>query len=345
MARLAAYLILVGFLLGNLLRVPFFHPNIIVTPLDFAVIILYLIAIPKFKKISIHYSLLLFTLWLFISLIFTSLNLWDFASGLAYYLRFILYAFSYIPLSNIFNRNQSNNLITALAIMFPMLGIVQYIWFPDLRPFIIYGWDEHYLRVFGTILDPNFFGLILIWSLLNLKNIYYWSLGFLVFCFTYSRSSFLSFLTSFGFWNLKIGKLFGFLGFGFLVIVSLWLLPRPDGEGVRLERTASITARTANIEYAWGIIKDHPISGVGFNLLKGNYANIDNSFLFITATSGFIGLALYLNFLFNLWQKIKSYPKLAAFFLAILVHSLFNNSQFFTPVILLFSLSTAAKKL
>ena len=41
------------------------------------------------------------------------------------------------------------------------LGLGQYIFLPDTRFLLSYGWDEHYWRLIGTVLDPNYMGVMM----------------------------------------------------------------------------------------------------------------------------------------------------------------------------------------
>jgi len=349
--RFSAYLILLGFLLGNLVKIPIFRQDIKISPLDIALLITYILAFLKVKKSKfpkIDPSLLLLTSWLLFSLLFnaTSQNI---LSGSAYFFRYCLYIYSFYPLSIIFSKSEKYSLITALALMFPLLGAIQYFWFPDLRPFTIYGWDMHYFRVFGTYLDPGFYGLMLFWSLLYLANKpVLWTISYLVFAFTYSRSSFLAFAIGY----TKTLKIIPYL----LILITIFTLPRfTSGEGVRLERTNSVVSRFDNWQDSLTIVKKSPLFGIGFNLLRFHYqgkegwetshaaSGSDSSLVFILTTSGLIGLTLYLKLLWHLWKYVRQDRFLSAFFIAIFVHSFFLNSQFYPPIILLFSLSLAFK--
>jgi len=121
-ARITAYLIILGFLLGNLVKIPIFRPEILVSPLDISVLILYLFAILKIRKIN--KLLIIFVFWLFISLLINA-NSQNFLSGFSYFARYSLYIFSYYPLSILYSKSQKQSLITALAIMFPVLGLIK----------------------------------------------------------------------------------------------------------------------------------------------------------------------------------------------------------------------------
>lgn len=361
--RLSAYFLLLGFLVGNLYRPSLINPDIKISFLDLGVTILYLVAFYKsrlklFHQLFSFQPLLLYTVWLIISLAVGAVNLPPNLgfSGLAYLLRYIIYLYSYYPLKIIFSRHQLSALVTALSLVFPLMGALQYLWFPDLRPFTVFGWDMHYYRVFGNFLDPGYFGLILLWCLLNIKQWHFWVISYLVFAFTYSRSCFLAFLGSFSYLFYRYRHNIGIILIFGLFISTLFFLPRGiKSEGVRLERTSSVVSRFGNWQDSLDIFFRYPLFGVGFNLLRFQYQNqplwevshaasgSDSSLLFILTTTGVVGLALYLNLIYHLWLIIRRTPTVSAFFIAIFIHSFFLNSQFYVPIILLMSLSIALK--
>ena len=45
--------------------------------------------------------------------------------------------------------------------IFIILAWIQYLFLPDTRFLLRYGWDEHYYRMIGTVLDPNYLGVML----------------------------------------------------------------------------------------------------------------------------------------------------------------------------------------
>ena len=116
-------------------------------------------------------------------------------------------------------------------------------------------------------------------------------------------------------------------------------LPRPGGEGVKLERVFSLNQRFANYREGLQLIKLSPVFGLGFNTMRyyrndfvsHAAAGLDSSLLFVLATTGIIGLLTYLNLLKSLWQT-SLLVKLSLS--AVLVHSLFQNS-FFYPLIMI----------
>ena len=94
------------------------------------------------------------------------------------------------------------------------------------------------------------------------------------------------------------------------------------------------------------------ILGVVFNPLRFNFRNsqylredwltshsaagFDNSFLFVAASSGILGLIAYLGFLTALFLRLDATGK--SLMIATAVHSLFLNSLFFTYFLVWFYL-------
>lgn len=149
-------------------------------------------------------------------------------------------------------------------------GILQYVFMPDTRFLHIFGWDDHYYRLIGPLLDPNFAGLIALIALLNWQtlftikpfhqhfkkftsafNLIVVSTCLIALTMTFSRSSWLalaaSIIISLIFTSRKIFKkqVLQYVSWLTLLIICFLLLPKPTGEGIDITRTASVTARTS----------------------------------------------------------------------------------------------------
>lgn len=241
---------------------------------------------------------------------------------------------------------------------------VQYLFVPNLTQLKWLGWDDHFYRLTGTILDPGFTGILIILTIflaLNVKiarstRIIVLITSLLALLLTYSRASYLAFLISGSVYIITRKKFkLGLIALA-LFFISLPFLPRPGGEGVNLMRVYSALTRIESSKQALHIFKDHPIFGIGFNLLrftKRNYgflgdnwrinhagAGVDNSYLFVLATTGVLG---FLTFLFLLVKMLKPLlkPKLSldkitvlSSLTAVSVHALFNNTWFYSWVLL-----------
>lgn len=240
-----------------------------------------------------------------------------------------------------------------------IIGLGQFYLYPDLRNLWYLGWDPHYYRVFATLLDPNYVGILLVltifvWVYLfatNKKRRMWFVPFFLVagvaLILTYSRSSYLAIMggTIAAIVLLKQWKAGLFLILTFLVIIVY--IPKPGGDTLALDRYDSSVARFQNWGQTVERVRERPLFGYGMNVvpfidkqeataLPGRSgAGIDSSILFVATTTGLVGLAGYLwllgsqmtiaNRLKDANLKILLYASLTA----VLVHSLFVNSLFY----------------
>lgn len=132
------------------------------------------------------------------------------------------------------------------------------------------------------------------------------------------------------------------------------------GEGVKLLRTKSITDRLETFHDAVVIWKTSPLYGVGFNALRyakekeglipqhadnlHSGAGISNSYLFVLATTGIIGLGVFLFFLYCIGKEIYIFKQkhavlgesILAIYSAILVGSLSENIFFYPFILIIF---------
>lgn len=238
------------------------------------------------------------------------------------------------------------------------------------------GWDPHIGRLTGTWLDPNFAGgafaffIALIGSrLLSTRKVFEqsWLIGtagllVIALLLTYSRSG----LLALGVAGLVIGLIRSrvLLALGIaLFIVGVAVSPRL-GERVG-EFTQTITSLGSESQQVmdptaklrvdswqeglrlWG---EYPTLGVGYGAY-GSYqtfvprashaaSGADSSLLTVAATTGTVGLLVYLallsNFFWSAWQR--RHDALAFGFFAgglgLVAHSFFVNSLFFPPLAL-----------
>ncbi len=180
---------------------------------------------------------------------------------------------------------------------------------------------------------------------------------------TYSRSAYIMFiLASLAFLFLARQKKIILL-FIAVFVVSLILLPKNfGGEGVKLLRTASIFSRQIEYNNAIKVFSEHPLIGVGFDSLRFVFerygfvsqkdllvshaaAGVPNSYLFLLATIGMLGFVIVVVFLYLAIRKIvgkmTEVPRYKTYSIAvvssiagILVHSLFENTLFYAPIML-----------
>lgn len=355
--------------LGVLIRIPIYQ-NAFLYPIDISVAAVALLVVFKARSnwrshLSFRFikPLGLFLLLAVLSLVINAhrYTTEEFIVSALYLVRFIAYSSLLISLIGYtFTFLTSYRKFLALSGFVVVIGgFLQYLLYPNLRNLYYLGWDEHLYRLFATFLDPNFLGAFLVIVLLlhmylcitSSNKRYVWAAaGFLTFIailLTYSRSAYVmlvvSLLVFLFFLGLKRIAAIALI----LVCVGVFVLPKNvGGEGVNLLRTQSIVARYQTYEVAIKTIRSNPFFGVGFNAYRYVQdrssdegidhagAGVANSYLFVTATTGLIGLMAYLYFLysllrFGLAQKKQEKALIVGILGGIFVHALFENSLFY----------------
>lgn len=251
---------------------------------------------------------------------------------------------------------------TALSI----LGILQLIFIPDLSFLAKYGWDPHYFRVVSTFLDPNFCGGFLALTLLLItqstkvnfkKKVTLFLIIYLALAFTFSRSSLLLLLVglstlAFLKKSLKLLALMVISGLIFWGIFAFY--QKAVAEPRNINRTQSAEYRLNTWQQGLTIFQKDPLLGVGFNsyhfalsqyqladtqaLMSHGSTTNDSSLLYVAATTGVIGLIVYLAFLGDIlltaFKKFKIGNDYGALTIAatfgLLANSFFVNSLFYS---------------
>ncbi len=329
---------------------------------DLLVIIICLWGAKKYKlKINNFLFVGLFSLLFSLTLF----KLPEILIGVLYFLRFASYLLFSGVIYQKFGKNKTKidfifNSLIIIGISIAIFGWIQYFIFPDLRALKDLGWDDHYFRLVSTFLDPAFTGILLVLAeiLVVIKTIEKKTrLNFILnifliitIAFTYSRGSFLSLLFAFAylFWKFK-SKLIPFLLV--LFVVSVFVLPKQSGgEGVNLTRTHSITDRFENYKESLILIQKSPIFGIGFDnvcVAKEKFlrdkditshacSGLDNSLLFILATTGIVGLMIFTQSILRIVNKTTQDiygVALIASFVAVFVHGMFTNTFFYNFIL------------
>jgi len=250
--------------------------------------------------------------------------------------------------------------LIAVTVVTAIFGWIQYLVYPDLTKYVVWGWDDHLFRMAGTFFDPGYLAILLILGFLSSLGFYYktkksiliyLSVFFLISIgFTYSRAAFLALF--FGVTTLVIlWKRYIIIPLMVLVIfLGVIILPRPSSAGVQLERLYSVYSRVENYKESIYLWKEYPLFGVGYNNLclarKELYTNnsyrshscsgADSSILFLLATTGVVGFLVVLGLVKDVKEVLMKnyYSKiLLSCFVALLVHSLFQNSLFYSWVV------------
>lgn len=351
---------------GQLTQIPFIDIRIyaqdIVLLLLWACILINHERVKSIIKTKVFLPTVIFIAVATISLFFAcvTLPIKDVFISSLYLLRFVGYAGIGIAVWRIVSEKQKQKGIIETGLILAgtltsIFGLFQYVFYPDLRNLYYLGWDPHFLRVFGTFFDPNFIGLIITLTILliafssSVKDIKIKGVLLLIngiaLALTYSRSSYLAFLVAFIAVCImqKKKKLAALILC--LSVVVLILLPRgKQSEGIQLERIASIGSRIESVNRGITIFSKSPIFGVGFNTLKyyqpykiqyfdgkevpnNSSSGIENSFVFLLATTGILGFGAYMVVLKNMY--IGGDAVLKASLIAVTIHSLLNNSLFY----------------
>lgn len=254
------------------------------------------------------------------------------------------------------SKNKLIQALIVLSVCVAIFGLIQYLFLPDLTAMKFFGWDDHYYRLVSTFLDPAFTGIILVLGInlvLVKKESFKYFLLFVLgvsLALTFSRASFLTLIASFVFLTIQKENLKSMAFVIVVLFLAIIFAPKPAGEGVKLTRTSSITQKLDNYKFSLEIVKNEPLFGVGFNNIceyktgeekkDNSCAGLDNSLLFVWATTGVVGLASFIYFFNKLYILKPIRPSL----IAILVHAQFTNTFFYAWVMFWLMLLWGASK-
>lgn len=371
-----------SFCLGQIARIQI-TPSVAITGLDiltglfvigwgvFLVVRKNLIFPPVWKGFGIFTILSAVSLLLNIFSLPTSQAL----AAFLYLLRFVLYGCLFFIIYSLTPKQKKVLQIFMIISGFVMVivGYIQFFYYPALRNLYYAGWDEHFYRMFGTFLDPNFLGLFFVGYIIFLLFLLYKTiiikqrvgLGLLLgitivaLFLTYSRTALIALLIGTGIFLFMNGTrkiLYLFVVLILIGVIGVFLTTSRRSEGTNILRVASSEARLGNMKDAITVWQDNYLFGVGFDayryaqhrhgIYQGGWeeghggAGADNSFLFVLATTGIVGLAAYLYFLFqHIAQLKKQKDKLLtalgiATLLALSVGSFFINGLFYPSLLI-----------
>lgn len=351
------WLVLTIFPLGQLLRWNLPGTTVIVQGNDLAVgllVSIWLVVNRKRLKRLLTKERLFFPIVMVTTVMVLSLlvNWWrlpirEILVGGLYLLRWVVYAGLYFVFRDL-PKNTKKLAVKWLIVdvlLVAMVGLLQFIFLPDVSFLAAFEWDNHYYRLVSTFLDPGFTGAILVLGTImgiggirGIRGIGIAGVLYLAMALTYSRASYLMYLVSFAAigWYRKSIRIFVIAAV--VLAVTLPLLPKTFGEGTKLNRENSIIARLNNWKQTVAVWTRYPVLGSGFDAYRYTSgstleshagAGADSSILLILATTGIVGLAAYIWLLFIMWQEGRKSLVFAAAFLGILVHSWFNNTLFY----------------
>lgn len=303
-----------------------------------------------------------------------NLNLNQLGTAFLYTVRLLIYSGLYFPVRSL-DQKDRQFVLGMLSIVgggVVALGYIQYFFYPYLRNLYYLGWDDHLYRMFSVFLDPNFAGAFFVLFLLFLldrflnKNAVKSQVLTAILAFgtllaiylTYSRTGFIMLLVGLGVYLLSFTSRKIAIGVLIGCLVVFTLLANTKIEGLNPFRTASSEARIESAQHAFQIFQKYPLFGVGFNAYR--YAQVqmgfreelpqiqshadastDVSVLFVLATTGITGGAVFIAFWLDILKKVKFlatkryYParSLLAGLLSLMVGSLFINLLFYPMII------------
>lgn len=304
------------------------------------------------------------------------LSFMNFLVAFSYLLRWAMYMSLFFIVRE-FDKKFKNKipyLLLFSGLSVTVMGYIQYFLYPDLKNLFYLGWDEHLYRMFSGFLDPNFAGAFFVLffifvlgliyqylknnliskaAVLGLLNVFVLIAVYL----TYSRSAFIMLIVSLSvfLFLIKKWKLIIFTLVGLLLIV--FIVPKSfQTEGTNLFRTFSSQQRIESSQIALKIFQNNPVFGVGFNAYRyaqnkfglsnqiwqttHSGAGTDNSFLFVLATTGVMGLVSYLYLIFSIFALANINFKNNVFSLilfsslaGLIINSLFINSLFYVFIL------------
>lgn len=325
-----------------------------------------------FKKYSLYFIPFIFAALFSLLISFTFFPTNEVFVGFFYLVRFISYLSIFVLTAHSIheNPNMKKMLLTSLitvSFFVAIYGFIQYFWLPDLRFLLFLGWDDHLFRLVSTFLDPAFTGLVLVLgSLGSLALIIRGRTPIQIFVFivlvvatalTYSRASYLTFAIGVLYFLFKKRTKLVLISVLLSFLLFIPFLPRPSSDGVKLERTHSIFAKMQNYQETFKIFSAYPVFGVGFNnlcsarirvfgdsVLSHSCYGSDSSLLFIMATTGVVGLIIFISSFVALFKDISGniYGDVwKVSVLSIFIHSQFVGSLFYPWVVGYLAILTA----
>jgi len=318
------------------------------------------IIIKKLKKIK-KFNKKIFLLIFFNILLAISYSIWQkefHFNSFLYSARAIAYFLFVLLLKKKFGYKKIAQLFSQASLLMLVLAFLQYFFLPDLTSLYYLGFDDHFFRLTGTLLDPNFTGLIFVFnwlyylnqSKLDKKNIFLSFLFLIALALTYSRASYLALIlaASYLFFKNK-GIRRQLISITLIILILLIpLLPKKSGgEGVKLKRISSIEARIISAQQylnrnqglaiIFGQGPFNPHYQINEEGLISHARFTDNFLIFLYNSFGVFGSFLILILLIGEVKK-KAQRKQnwqLSLLIALLTHSLFNNnlSQAFITLI------------
>lgn len=325
-----------------------------------------------------HLPVLLLGGWVGLGWLWALISGKDVMSAILYFLRYTSYSlfiftlfkedFLKVLIHDYSHKSALLVLFTVTNIGVLVLGLLQYFLLPDTRFLHIYGWDDHFYRLIGTQFDPNFLGLLFIFFLLTLEVLPFLSsklkkvlriVLIMAISLTFSRSTYLSFgvallyLTFHEVFSGRTWQSFKWIALIFLLGVAIVLAPKPAGEGVKLARTSTVISRhdrtdeeisnlsPTDILVGKGLFVplNSDIAAVETELIPNHAWFTDNLLVNVFVSLGGVGVVLLLLVITRYYSSSYSNAFWVATWIALITHSMFNNSLLQPFVWLFFGLT------
>ncbi|PIP74318.1 MAG: hypothetical protein CO135_02460 [Candidatus Levybacteria bacterium CG_4_9_14_3_um_filter_35_16] len=319
-------------------------------------------------KAALTKPIILFVSVCFVSLLLNTrgITMEQLLVSVSYLFRWALYSIVYFIAVSL-NKDKKKGITAYLfysGIIILFLGFIQVFFYPSLKNLYYLGWDEHMYRLFSSFLDPNFTGIyfvvifflgIYLYFLKNKKRYIVLCILLLIGIFlTYSRTALVTLLLSTASFLVISNRKKIIIPIVLLVFLVTLLFPKTfKSEGTDYFRFFSVNARISSMQHGLKIFIDHPFFGIGFNSYRyfqekygfelTDYtipsraaAGVENSFVFILATTGIVGVISYLFILFKMFKltllnKSKILPKITfSILIGLIGSSMFINSLFYT---------------
>lgn len=264
--------------------------------------------------------------------------------SLLYFIRLSLYFLFYIKSFSLVTSKNAlfiNRMLFISGYTLSLIGLIQYQVYPDLRNLLYLGWDPHYYRLFSTLFDPNFAGIIIVLTFFQYVFLLKYRkntrsklldavvLSVLLFSIylTRSRSAYISLISGLVLYTFLIKNIsMKVIGIAAGILLFANLLPKPPLDVFDLLRITSSVSRLNNWKEAILLGLKNPLLGIGFS----NARFSDSSLLYVFAATGVFGLFAYLKLLIRIitfgLTKDKELVTLTG---VLVISSLFNNTLFY----------------
>lgn len=316
-----------------------------------------------------------------LSLVFNTFFFKDihFYTAVLYAVRYVVYL-SFLLVGPFFKESKNiKKVIFFVMYLFIFIGLGQFFVFNDLRWAKFLEWDTHLYRLFSTLLDPNYSGVVYFMMLLLILHedqkirIYKNPFGIIgVFIslmtvyLTYSRTAIIALIASFASFTILKKRFVLFFSVLILALIAGSLLTDTTIEGLNPFRTVSSKERIKSLNEGLSVSSHHFFTGVGFNAYrdaqirygfrntigasKSNAdAGTDNSFVFVFATTGLLGLILFCCSYYFLLRKLllertTISTMLACCVIGLLAAANFLNVLFYSQIIAWIFICIALRK-